>query len=178
MKIKTIAALLIPAAVLFSGYAYAAKPKVDKPFKYMADLNGDGTRFIVEVLEDKAAAEPLWSITLRDRKKPKEHIDSISIPGKIFKIEISDFNFDKKQRLIVYYDNKSGVPSIDIYQLKNNKLVKIFYAASEYGIEGNFNSFARVKIGKAVKKDESPNLTPDWDTWVWVKDEFIREYRD
>ena len=158
------------------GPAYAGKAKANKPIisRYSADLNGDGSKQIIEV-ENKTADEPLWLVTVKQKKNSKEPIDSITIIGKMAKIEFKDFNFDRQQRIIVYFDGKDNISNIVIYQLKNNRLAKIFSAASTYGIEGNFNSFARVRIGKAVQRDKTPNLAPDWDTWVWAEDKFIKE---
>lgn len=168
--------MLALGALLSGASAYAGNPKVDKPVvtKYSAELSGDGNKQFIEV-ENRTAGDPLWLIRLKEKKNSKEPLDTLTIYGKVSKIEFKDFNLDRQQRIIIYFDSQDNMRNIVIYQLRNNRLDKIFSAASAFGIEGNFSSFARIRIGKFVQRDNTPNLVPDWETWVWAKDKFIKE---
>jgi len=174
MKMKSII-LMVSLGLLFTGSAAAGKPKANSPdfHRYFVDLNGDGTKKVVEV-EDETVTDSITLVSVKDNKK-SETIDSFSIPGKIRKIEFRDLGHDRKQRIFVYFDGKDNFFSIIIYQLKNDRLSKIFSASSAYGIEADFDSFTRIRIGKASRYSQSPNLIPDWDTWIWAGDKFIKE---
>jgi hypothetical protein len=173
MKKKLILFLVVPA-LLFAGSAVAGKPKADLRIKqYLVDLDGNGNRRVVEV-EDKTATDSISVVSVKNKKKG-ETIDSFSIPGKIRKIEFRPLHLGQQQRIIVHFDEKDGPSDLVIYQLKNEKLSKIFFASSAYGIETDFDLVARVRIGKAPLHNKSPNLIPEWDTWIWAGDKFIKE---
>lgn len=174
MKIKFIL-LLVLLALLFAGSATAGKPKANNANirRYLVDLDGNGSKRVVEV-EDKTATDSISVVSVKNKKKG-ETIDSFSIPAKIRKIEFKPLNFDRQERIVVYFDGKDDLSNIVIYQLKNEKLSKIFFASSAYGIEADFDLVARVRIGKTSGQNKSPNLIPDWEVWIWAGDKFIKE---
>ena len=174
MKIKNIVPLVL-LILLFAGSAVAGRPKANNQNlrRYSVDLNGDGSRKLIE-MEDKTAADSITLVSVKDNKK-SEAIDSFSVPGKIRKIEFRELSSGQQQRIVIYFDGKNNASNIAIYQLNNNKFSKIFFASSAYGIEANFDLVARIKIGRASGHNNSPNLIPEWDTWIWASDKFIKE---
>ncbi len=171
-------AVLVSVFFLVSGCATQNKSsanKADKSLfkKYAADLDGDGNKELVES-EDKTATDGITIVTVKKNAKSPE-IDRITVPGKIKKIEFTELNLDQQERLVVTFEGEDDLSCIAIYHLRNNKLSKIFYASSEYGIETDFLVIPRIRIGKVFQRNYSPNLIPDWETWVWASDKFVRE---
>jgi len=177
MKIKFIIVLVL-LSLITAGYASddEVKPRKTKNPNitlYYADLLGAGSNMLVEV-EYKSLPEPVTEVRAKINKK-SEIIDSFSIPGKIRNILFKEFNFDRKQRIIITFDGKNNISNIVIYQFNDGKLTKIFFASSAFGIETDFRAASRVKIGKSLQPEDSPNCIPDWDTWIWIGDKFIKE---
>lgn len=150
------------------------KPKADNSNVrvYADDLNGDERKEVVEV-ENISTAEPMFLVKVKNRGKKAELIDSFSVAGKITKIEFAKLNIDEDKSIVVYFDDKDDLYNIAIYKLKKDKFFKIFSAGSEYPIETEFISMARIKIGKPPQDKKSPNLVPDWDNWIWTGGKFV-----
>lgn len=144
----------------------------EKIKSYVIDINADGSKETIEV-EDRFLTDTAFVLTVKNRRK--EVIDSLCIPGKIRKLELIDLNDNGQKQMLVYFDGVPDLSNIIIYQLKNNKLYKIFAIASEYGVDARFDTIPRIKVGKPSKSNNSSNFLPDWDSWVWVGDKFIRE---
>jgi hypothetical protein len=170
--------VLVAVLFLASGCVTMSKSQVNKidksKFKkYAADLNGDGIKELVES-EDKTAAEAITVVTVKKNAKGEE-IDHIIVPGKIRKIEFIELNLDDQERMVILFEGKDNLSGVVIYHLQNNQLSKIFYASSDYGIQTDFGVIPRIRIGKLSGRNNSPNLIPDWETWVWASDKFVRE---
>ena len=174
LKLITIFSLLIFVSASCPTHAFAAKPKKANIQRYFVSLNGDGSKQCVEV-EAITLPAPLTEVRIRNNKK-SEVIDSFSVLGKLRTINFTDFNFDQRDRIVVLYDDENDTSNIAVYQLGNNKLSKIFFASSAYGIEPDFTTASRIKIGKSPKTGpDNPNLIPEWDVWIWCGDRFIKE---
>ena len=173
MKIKFML-IMVLAISLSAGCATIGNNRsADKNVrKYLADLNGSGINLLVET-NDKTSSESRTLVTVKSNDKTGEVIDSFSLPGKIRNLDFAELNHDGQNWIVVCFDGKDNLSNLDIYQLKNNKLVKVFSAHSAYGIESTFEGLAKIKIGKSLQGNSSPNLVPLWDTWVWSGDKFI-----
>ena len=154
------------------------KEKNDKIKTYSEDLYGDMQKEIIEV-EDKFDKEGKTQITVKKpgKKKEVEILDTTPVYGKVRKFELVDLDNSGQKRMAVIFDDSDNVPNIIIYKLQNNRLAKMFEAASIYGIDAELGAcMPRVKIGKApTQGTASPNLVPEWDSWVWSGDKFIKE---
>lgn len=173
---KIFVFIFVFALFLLMGCATDNNPRAKDPnfHRYAADLDGDGAMEIIDT-DDKTATESITLVEIKKKdKKDIEVIDNFSIPGKIRKIDFVELNLSQPDRIVVYFDDKNGISNIIIYQLRDNKASKVFFASSEYGIETNFDSIARIKVGKDMRS-KSPNLMPDWDTWIWCGDKFVKE---
>jgi len=168
---------LLSAGLISASDAQAANKKIDQNTKiYYADLNGDGRKEMIEI-EDRSAKDAVFILSVgnRNRNKTMDLIDGLVISGKIRKIELVDLNDDGQMQIVVYFDDLERVSNIIVYQLKNNKLYKIFSAASEYGVAAEFETIPRIKVGKPSKYNNSSNFLPDWDSWVWLGDKFVKD---
>ena len=112
---------------------------------------------------------------VKNNDKLAELIDSFSIAGKIKKVEFVDLSLDGKDSMVIYSDGENATSHIDIYQLKNDKLSKIFSAVSPYGIEADFEVMPRIKIEKAPEGSDPLNMAGKWDIWVWAGDKFVKD---
>ena len=173
MKNKPTIAIAI-VLMLFGSVPRAQAMADKKNIKtYTLDLNADGVKEIIEV--ENKLPEGLAELKIKSRAKPKEAVDRISIPGKVSAVEMVDFNTDGQQYIVVHFDSPPNAPGIFVYRFKDNKLHKIFAASSEYGVDTDFSTVPRIKVGKAPRNTASQNFSPDWDVWVWVGDRFIKE---
>jgi hypothetical protein len=180
MKAKVLVSVIL--AVFLSGGCASAPVKFREDAKknlktYTADLNGDGNKEIVRV-EDKFDTDSVSLITVekQDKKKNAETIDSFSVFGKIRNFELIELNSDGQKQMAIYFDDRDKIPNLVIYQLLNNRLLKMFEVSSPYGIAANLGGgMPRIKIGRAPRNDNSPNRIPEWESWVWGGERFIRE---
>lgn len=163
--------LLLSFGPISLTYAKADKKNIQS---YPADLDADSRNKVVEV-EDKYPAEGVFVLSVRERNKTKDIIDSLLIPGKIIKLELVDFDYNGFKKLVVHFDGPDKKSNIAVYQFKNNKLYKIFSATSEYGLDTEFQTIPKIKVGKASKRNNISTFMPAWDTWVWVGGKFIKE---
>ncbi len=173
MNTKILAAVLVP--LLAAGCATGGKYRPqshDKLKVYYADLRGDEGREVIET-EDKTAAGAGTVITVRNASTG-DPIDHAVVDGVISKAEFVAFEVGGRERIIVLFSGKDKLTHISVFQLTNEKLSKIFDAASAQGVETDFGAIPRIKIGRAPARP-SPNLVPDWDTWVWSVEKFIKE---
>lgn len=176
MKIKC----LVLSAILLAGCSTDSHLRSKDPNirLYAADLRGSGMDNLIEV-QTGVTPSSLSLITVKEMRKKKaiRTLDSVSVPGRVDNIEFPDFNSIRKKYLVIYYTSKDGLYNVIVYQLSDttNRLSKIFAAVSEYGIESDFSGISRIRIGKARAQANSPSLVPEWDTWVWAGDKFIRE---
>lgn len=178
---KKILVLLLSGLFLLGGCATSPSTQKDKNPNIktqMMDLNGDGTKEIVET-EDKFDTDSVCIVSVKRQKKNKEIqiLDSFTVPGKIKKLDFCDLYFDSQKQIVIYFDDADKAPGITIYQLKNDGLSQIFFASSRYGIDAQLKSgVPRVRLGKASRVQEgSPNRMPDWEVWTWTGDKFIKE---
>ncbi|MBP9018131.1 MAG: hypothetical protein KBG17_10375, partial [Paludibacteraceae bacterium] len=79
--------------LLSSGSTSLAYAKADKKNiqSYAADLGVDSRNKVVEI-EDKYSTEGVFVLSVGERNKTKDIIDSLLIPGKIIKLELVDFD--------------------------------------------------------------------------------------
>ncbi|MDD5730969.1 MAG: hypothetical protein PHN57_07590 [Candidatus Omnitrophica bacterium] len=175
MKIRYVIILAL-ASLFAAGCATEGKPKANNANTkvYFADLNGNGQKEIIET-EDRSSVDSTFEVRVKNNDKTANTIDGFSLPGKVKSVEFPDLNLDGRHWPVVYFEGKDNKPSIAVYKLNNDKLSKIFFATSEYGIEADFDSTARIKIGKARRSTKSPNLVSDWDNWVWTGEKFVPE---
>ena len=174
VKIKFIS--VIGLVMALTGCMTEGKPKATDPSLriYSGDLRGNGAKVVVEV-QDKSAAASLFLVRVKNNDKAAELIDSLSITGKIKKVEFADLSLDGKDSMVIYFDGENAISNIAIYQLKNDKLSKIFSAVSPYGIEADFETTPRIKIEKAPEGNGASSVAAKWDIWVWTGDKFIRD---
>jgi len=174
MKIK-FAITVVLLSLVSAGCLTLGTPEADKAGVriYRADLDGDGNKEIIET-QDKSATDSMYLVTVKNNDRTKKTIDSFSVGGKIKNIVFPELNHDGQEWMVIYSETKDKPYNIAIYKIDNNeKLSEIFSAGSMYGVEVDFDTIPRIKIGKAPRDDKSLNLTPDWDTWVWLKDKFV-----
>ena len=184
MKIRFL--LIVLLGIFLVGGCVTAPSKSEKKEganknikTYTADLNGDGGKEIVET-EDRFNADSVSVITVKKQVKKKkipETIDSVLVSGKIKKLDFIELIPDGGKKMAVYFDGKDNFSNIVIYQLQNDKLSMMFAASSLYGIDAQFApNMPRIKIGKLPSRaKDSPNIVPEWDTWVWTGDKFIKD---
>lgn len=174
MRTKFIFVLALPF-LLLAGCATDSNSRSKDPnyHKYYADLDGDGATELVET-DDKTKTESKTLVTVKKNKKNAEVIDDFSVPAKIRKIDFVELTMNEPEKMVIHFDSSEDISNIVIYQLKDNKLIKIFNASSKYGIDANFDAIARIRVGKAPKEGSS-NSTPEWETWTWCGDKFIKE---
>lgn len=165
---------------LFSGcVAPSVKNVKSKPPEYKLDLDNNGIKEIISI-EDKFDLEgnALITISKQKNKKVRETITSFSVPGRTPRIELIDLSEDGYKQIAVYYETKNNYANLVIYNLKNDKLTKIFNVSSSCGIDTDFTSvLAKIKAGKP-KKGQSSCFSlsdSDWDVWVWGGEKFIKE---
>jgi len=179
---KEFVVMFLFMAFLLSGCATTSTSKAgaDKKLKtYSGDLNGDGVKEIVESL-DKFDTESVFVVTVKNqdkKKKTTETLDTITVPGKLRKLELVEISGDNKKQIALFFDDKNNVSNIMLLGFQNNKLSKMFEASSKYGINSEFYpAVPRIKIGKApITGENSPNRVPEWESWVWTGDKFIKE---
>ena len=145
--------------------AGAAGIKTNKNIQsYTADLSGDGSKNIIEV-EDKSATEQAFVLTIsKENKKQIEKIESISISGKIKKLELVDLNDDGKKQIVLYFNSPDNLFNIAVYQMDNNQLGNIFSAKSPHTISGNFVVIPQIKIRNGEETS----------TWYWNGEKFVK----
>ena len=167
--------LLIFAVFFLAGCATGRyKPDNPKAKVVFADLNGDGADEIIERLDSDSGAAS--EITVKSNTKGHETIDSFSVPGKIRAMNLGELNMDGQNWIAISFDSPDGASNFAVYELNDNKLSKVFYTASLYGIQTDFSStLSRIRIGKKPRNPDSPNLVPDWETWDWSGDRFVRQ---
>lgn len=153
-----------------------SKDKLKKPPQiYKVDLNND---LMEEIIEVKDGSDTGVDTTIVITKQDKSKIDSLTVYGKFTKVEFIDLNEDGYKQIALFYEGKDNSSKLTIYNLKNNKLTKIFTIENKCGIDTDFSSvLARIKVGKskAGQSDCSANYPEDWEIWVWSGDKFIKE---
>ena len=158
-----ILALFVSCAVQYN--AEAADKKANENIQsYTADLGGDGSKNIIEV-EDKSATERAFVLTIsKKNKKQIEKIESISIFGKIRKLELVDLSNDGKKQIVLYFNGADNLFNIAVYQMENNQLGNIFSAKSPHVISGNFVGIPQIKIRNEAEIS----------TWYWNGEKFVK----
>lgn len=156
---------------------FQSKKKENPNLKtYIFDLDGNGIKEVVEI-EDLYDTKSEVDIRVFDYTKKK--LDALVIPGRLIKIEFIQLNDNNAMQLAVYYEDQKADTNLDIYQLKNEKMYKIFKMATKCGIESYMDSsLARIKVGrpKPGEKDCSrDSVVTEWDVWVWTGEKFIKE---
>jgi hypothetical protein len=170
--------ILLCLILIFNGCAsFSSKKEANPNLKtYFSDLNGDGIKEIIEVenLYD-TKGEVIIRVIAYDKKK----LDEITIPGRLIKIEFIQLNADNTMQLAVSYEDNKADTNLNIYQLKSEKLYKIFVIATKCGIESYFDSsLARIKVGRpkhGEKECSRDTVVSEWDVWVWTGEKFIKE---
>lgn len=168
-----LAVLLLLLSFGFTSAAYAKEGNKNIQ-SYTTDLGADSKSKIVEI-EDKYSTEGVFVLSVKERNKTKDVIDSLVISGKIIKLELADFDYDGFKKLVVHFDGPDKKENIVVYQLKNNKLYKIFSVTSEYGLDTDFQTIPKIRVGKASKHNNTSAFMPAWDSWVWVGGKFVKE---
>ncbi|MCK9604323.1 MAG: hypothetical protein M0R66_08205 [Candidatus Omnitrophica bacterium] len=174
MKIKLVIITLGIGLLLAGCITPDKKNAKDKNIKtYLTDLDGDGKKEIVET-EDRSITDYLSILSISTVKnKVKETTDSLSVPGKINKVEFPELNRDGTRQIAVYFIGQNSLSNIAVYDTNNNRLFKIFAASSAYGIDTDFGLVSRIKIGKAARYSNPTSFSMDWDNWVWSGNKFI-----
>lgn len=145
------------------------------PKIYKFDLDCDGQKEIIKV-EDNFDKNGESMITVI--KKDKSKIDSVSFPARFINMEFIDLNVDGNKQIAVYSQEKNKCNSLIIYKFNNNRLLKIFSAENNYGIDTSFGSFlSRIKVAKlkSTGDNSSSSNMLEWESWVWSGERFIRE---
>jgi len=168
-----ITVLLLCLCFCYTGITYAKNDNKNIQ-SYTATLSDSSRKEIVEI-EDKYSTDGVFVLSVRGRNKTKDVIDSLVIPGKIRRLELVGLDLDGRQQILVDFDGPDNIPNIVIYQLKNNKLHRIFAVSSKYGVDTDFQGIPRVKVGKASKYNNTSTFLPAWDSWVWVGGKFVKE---
>ena len=167
--------------ILLSGFILSACSSMDKykdeptDVLHLADINGDDRPEIIRVKE-KSGPEPKTIITVL--KKNKLQMGSLSVPGKLEKIEFAELDLSPAKRISVIYTNKDGSQTLDIFSFKDDKFKKMFTIDSHCGIETDFSSIlGRIKVGKFICNGDvcSCASVSDGEVWIWTGDKFLRE---
>ncbi|MEI8349685.1 MAG: hypothetical protein WCI77_05985 [Candidatus Omnitrophota bacterium] len=152
-------------------------PKGVEQFK--VDLDNDMIAEVVEVTDRfDAQADALVTITKKDKEPSKNKVNTFTVPGRFTKIQFIDLNNNDYKQIVVYYEAK-GMLALVIYDIKDNRLSRLFTAESSCGVDGDFDSgLSRVKIGKnkSGTADCSTEQLDTWELWAWSGEKFIKEH--
>ena len=152
------------------------RPAADKnPKDYKFDLDGDKK---IEVIHIEKASGQDGKTRIDITRKGSAEAYGFTVPGAFNKLEVIDLNEDGYRQLAVYSTGKDDQAHLAVYSFKDNKLSKVFAATSNCGIETDFRSvLGRIKVGRQriVESGHSSTDIPEWDTWVWSGERFIRE---
>ncbi|MCX5712568.1 MAG: hypothetical protein NTY47_05830 [Candidatus Omnitrophica bacterium] len=180
---KKIIYLFILSLPLLAGCVSVDSPPIKKgqfPQVYTFDLDKDDKKEVITV-EKSSDPEPEYSIKIerKDTKKDKSDVTSFAVPGVFQKIQFVDMNEDGTKQMAVYYQGKRKYSNLVIYNLKNDKTIKLFSSGDCCDIDAGFVSVInRIRLNrpKQVAEDEDPcGHMPKWESWVWQGEKFIEE---
>jgi len=180
MKTKFLP-ILILAAFLSAGCetdqaSSSGGSSVNKNYKpCLVDLNGDAVKEVVYIDEKSDCAS---GAVIRIKNRDQTEIDSLKVPGRFKNLKFIELNNDGQKQIAVYFEGENNFINLAIYQLKNDRLFKMFSAESEYGIDAEFGSaIPRIKIGKGRSEngEYSANYVSEVDTWIWDGTKFIKD---
>jgi len=178
MKIKYLI-LLIFSLFLLSGCPTSdssikkdGKKKIP-PKIYRLDLDADRVKEIVKIEDRFEEKQDFWVEFFLPLEKKEI---SFVMPGRFTDLEFIELNENGPKQMAIYYEDKDRLSNLVIFELRNNRLVKIFAAIGCCGIETDFSSvLARIKVGKSPSgsKDCFWGDASHWEVWVWQGEKFI-----
>lgn len=183
MKKLICCVVLILAFFLSSCITIAKNPPVKKgkfPQIYIFDLDNDLKKEIITI-EKSPDPEPKYTINIarRESKKLINDVTSLAVPGDFEDIDFSDLNEDSTLQMALYYKSKKGFTNLVIYKLKNDKIIKLYASGDCCDVYAEFASvLGRVKLNRPKcegSQDCSCEHMPEWETWVWAGEKFIKE---
>jgi hypothetical protein len=170
--------------LFLAGCVSVDNPPIKKgqfPQVFTFDLDNDIKKEVVTV-EKSADSEPVYSIRIerKDTKKEKSDVTSLIVPGVFQKIQFVDMNEDGTKQMAIYYDSRRKYSNLVIYNLKNDKVIKLFSSGDCCDIDAGFVSVInRIRLNRprpvAYEDDDPCGHMPKWESWVWQGEKFVME---
>jgi len=171
--------------LFLSGCVSVDNPPIKKgqfPQVYTFDLDKDTKKEVVTVEKIFGFdSEPVYAIKIerKDTKKDKSDVTNLTVPGVFQKIQFVDMNEDDSKQLVLYYESKRKYSNMVIYNLKNDKVIKLFASGDCCDIDAGFVSIInRIRLNRPRQVDEGEDpcgFMPKWESWVWHGEDFIQE---
>ncbi len=180
---KKIIYLFILSLPFLAGCVSVDNPPIKKgqfPQVFTFDLDKDIKKEVITV-EKSSDPEPVYTIKIerKDTKKERSDVTSLTVPGVFQKIQFVDMNENDTKQMAIYYDSKRKFSNLVIYNLKNDKVIKLFASGDCCDIDAGFISVVnRIRLNRPrqVEEGEDPcGHMPKWESWVWQGEKFVEE---